>query len=98
MIKVSSNFAIAKVVTLNLYASFLYRICTLVHGFFDIFLLHFGCTNMTFADRRFCNDVYSTVGHTQQKRFYNRSTIRGIRTTGLAKTSTLYRDWLRFFN
>ena len=34
----SSNFAIAKVAALNLFASFLYRFCRLVHGLFSILL------------------------------------------------------------
>ena len=34
----SSNFATSKVVALNLFASFLYWFCTVVHGFFSILL------------------------------------------------------------
>ena len=33
-----------------------------------------------------------------QKRFYNRGTLRGIRISRWAKIPTLYRDWLRSFN
>ena len=34
----SSNFPIAKVVALNLFASILYKICRLIHGFFSVLL------------------------------------------------------------
>jgi hypothetical protein len=32
----------------------------------------------------------------EQKKFYTRGTLRGVRISRLAKILTLYRDWQRF--
>ena len=50
--------------------------------------------NFKQTNENFENDAYPT----NQKRFYTRGTLRGIRISRMAKIITLYRDWLRSLN